>query len=164
MPGETHERRMIVSIHAPHVGRDDRWRAIRATSTSFNPRAPRGARLSGPRGQPGGRRFNPRAPRGARPPRRRPRGAPWAFNPPPPRGAATRAQKTLARVAKFQSTRPTWGATWRPWSTPNAISRFNPRAPRGARHLVGRSRPNSYRFQSTRPTDRKSTRLNSSHL
>ena len=40
-----------------------------------------------------------------------------------------------AHSAKFQSTRPVWGAT-RPDACPTCFDRFNPRAPCGARHFI----------------------------
>ena len=143
---------------------------------SFNPRAPRGARLNGfihlsLRSRVSihaphvgrdklhyaldncGDGFNPRAPRGARP---------TSSTVPPIR-------------SQFQSTRPTWGATRYRGCSPAMAGCFNPRAPRGARRTrgigpspifavsihaphVGRDASNSRinigggQFQSTRPT------------
>ena len=82
-------RNPIVSIHAPHAGRDSPHPLALDVRQRFNPRAPRGARLLVPMPAPlvlpvsihaphAGRdhaavtknrdsgRFNPRAPRGAR--------------------------------------------------------------------------------------------------
>ncbi len=152
-----------VSIHAPRAGRDtlDGPYSQIVAESSFNPRAPRGARRASPVGTMHRRHsFNPRAPRGARlysharnQPQRR------CFNPRAPRGArpgayrrfelssrvsihAPRAGRDVARavrctvVAAFQSTRPARGATThrtaRCW---NELC-FNPRAPRGARPSI----------------------------
>ena len=125
-----------VSIHAPHVGRDDGHRSGTDGRRCFNPRAPRGARLPESFGVWDGRGFNPRAPRGAR-----------------------RNNMVKDRILhKFQSTRPTWGATFPfgPIRLGDVVSihaphvgrdqhgdaailpglhRFNPRAPRGARRM-----------------------------
>ena len=58
-----------ISIHAPREGRDALLPVLSSTMVYFNPRAPRGARLSGLCGfLPRKGHFNPRAPRGARPP------------------------------------------------------------------------------------------------
>ena len=83
---------------------------------SFNPRAPRGARREAPSGAQGIRRFNPRAPRGARQGYR---------------------ELALANL-KFQSARPSRGATGSSNTTQRSEPCFNPRAPRGARLLVKR--------------------------
>ena len=55
-----------VSIHAPHAGRDPGEPTLRATSESFNPRAPCGARRRAPRAQRRGHKFQSTRPmRGA---------------------------------------------------------------------------------------------------
>ena len=97
----------------------------------FNPRAPRGARrASAVSTMTVHADFNPRAPRGARPP----------------------SQATLSRCARFQSTRPSWGATLRHAGAGAHNQNFNPRAPRGARHLLRRLQYVVRTFQSTRPS------------
>ena len=46
MSGASDDRRAVVSIHAPHVGRDPAPARASVPSRRFNPRAPRGARRS----------------------------------------------------------------------------------------------------------------------
>ena len=84
------DRQFPVSIHAPHVGRDQHRQSVSSNSCRFNPRAPRGARRSASR---------------------RTRGAQCRFNPRAPRGARREHIVTTQWEALFQSTRPTWGAT-----------------------------------------------------
>ena len=110
------------------------------TARHFNPRAPRGARPLSMCAIPGCRDFNPHAPRGAR----------------------LRACYADKCDAQFQSTRPSWGATFissrtlskhfisihaplvgrdlRPRASCSTACYFNPRAPRGARLPAGRQR------------------------
>ena len=123
---------------------------------SFNPRAPRGARLipggwhhflgkvsihaphegrdtNGTNGTNGSNGFNPRAPRGARRRSARPVSAhAWFQSTRPTRGATCWAL-AIPTIPKFQSTRPTRGATGGHWCSGLRSHRFNPRAPRGAR-------------------------------
>ena len=56
----------VVSIHAPHAGRDSYPRGSCRPSWSFNPRAPCGARRMNRACASTSRSFNPRAPCGAR--------------------------------------------------------------------------------------------------
>ena len=89
--GET-PRAELVSIHAPRAGRDSLGCVNYSTAKSFNPRAPRGARLSRPANNPERMQFQSTRPaRGATIPRR-----------------------FAARQARFQSTRPARGATYAP--------------------------------------------------
>ena len=171
----------VVSIHAPRAGRDNidcskyyaqvlfqstrpargaTWYSRRAstTSCSFNPRAPRGARLRGrallhERG-----RFNPRAPRGARHPGDRDLFCLSVFQSTRPARGATSADEHSQRLEQvsihapragrdasgtytqsenvvFQSTRPARGATHsdRPERTPKMVSIHAPRAGRDAK-------------------------------
>ncbi len=96
------------------------------------------------------------------------------FNPRAPRGARLLQRKMYLRLAKFQSTRPSWGATRKGWriGKRNPISihaplvgrdkpsphkrrtsrNFNPRAPRGARHVAALYPGVRAIFQSTRPS------------
>ena len=127
-------RAITVSIHAPHVGRDEGFAALIHRLNGFNPRAPRGARLArrnaklrverfqstrptwgATRRRWRGRRpqwsFNPRAPRGARPGSSMPSGVGGCFNPRAPRGARPYPDIAQIITRTFQSTRPTWGAT-----------------------------------------------------
>ena len=100
-----------ISIHAPRVGRDRITPSSAPASRNFNPRAPCGAR---PTVAPVASRavdFNPRAPCGARP------GSPARcqkrsyFNPRAPCGARLRERADRGGAVRFQSTRPVWGAT-----------------------------------------------------
>ena len=79
----------LVSIHAPRVGRDYSLRRSRQLSSSFNPRAPCGARqmtkdMSDPR---------------------------YQFQSTRPVWGATTLSSDTVLSPKFQSTRPVWGAT-----------------------------------------------------
>ena len=153
IPPKRGKREKAISIHAPLAGRDPACRGSRVRPGHFNPRAPRGARPTGPRFHRRSRlNFNPRAPRGARQ---------FVF---------IRTGDTL----EFQSTRPSRGATqpdgWPPdtpaisihaplagrdtrrGSSPAAVTYFNPRAPRGARLTLPMSSARSTVFQSTRPS------------
>jgi len=88
------------------------YRCTPTRSISFNSRAPRGARrVSPPKQVLRMWRFNSRAPRGARltTPSRLP--ATMSFNSRAPRGARQNPQVELLDRAGFQFTRPAWGAT-----------------------------------------------------
>ena len=152
---------LVVSIHAPHAGRD----AVRYKSTyrleSFNPRAPCGARQGAKRSTSHCHRFQSTRPmRGAthytsckfyqnsvsihapRTGRDRCRAAgsvpASSFNPRAPCGARQRLPAVSRHPLGFQSTRPVWGATDRGACDCMARQGFNPRAPCGARlfHIV----------------------------
>ena len=83
--------RSIVSIHVPRAGHDAQLSASCCMFASFNPRAPRGARLSFSKRWPSWFKcFNPRAPRGARPYSRKTTADLLGFNPRAPRGARPR--------------------------------------------------------------------------
>ncbi len=102
---------LMVSIHAPRAGRDlGRIRNYRPRNVSIHaPRAGRDTPRTGARL--GRTSFNPRAPRGARP---SPRNFPLrhrSFNPRAPRGARHNKYKLIRRHLVFQSTRPARGAT-----------------------------------------------------
>ena len=64
---------------------------------------------------------------------------------------ATRGWKKQYNGAKFQSTRPVWGATAPTGSPAERSPNFNPRAPCGARHDVAILILSVIEFQSTRP-------------
>src|SRR5665647_3531490 len=125
----------IVSIHAPHVGRDPRSARTSAARTAFQSTRPtwgatQGAPLSrktevvsihaphvgrdtlAVSGTTHVSSFNPRAPRGARPRNRiRDRGTTCVSIHAPHVGRDAGTGHLCACVYKFQSTRPTWGAT-----------------------------------------------------
>ena len=79
----------IVSIHAPRAGRDCSWASGASAGASFNPRAPRGARL----GFTGSIIM------------------PTAFQSTRPARGATLEKITIYTNPEFQSTRPARGAT-----------------------------------------------------
>ena len=123
----------IISIHAPHAGRDSKGTARTFTASDFNPRAPCGARRNpaADRGSDG--EFQSTRPmRGATPMPSLPPTMIRFQSTRPMRGATT--QDDPDRIAElFQSTRPMRGATIRrPWRN-GARQYFNPRAPCGAR-------------------------------
>ena len=186
-----------ISIHTPRVGRDLRQSASARFPTHFNPHAPCGARrVCCQRRQPkpaisihtprvgrdaviwrmslGNADFNPHAPCGARPPLQRDAWRRGDFNPHAPCGARQcTAARILHAVARFQSTRPVWGATdahagtgacgtdFNPHAPCGArpmllygwllMTNFNPHAPCGARHPSTAFPSYGWRFQSTRP-------------
>ena len=121
--------RAVVSIHAPHAGRDKGASRACSRTSSFNPRAPCGARLLFVRPFWTGRCFNPRAPCGAR----------LAFS------------VALSMPSTFQSTRPMRGATSRRSVRRCSCRCFNPRAPCGARRRVLRGSSRQRRFNPRAP-------------
>jgi len=100
-----------ISIHAPHVGRDGFPSASPPVDGHFNPRAPRGARQITSAATVWLTDFNPRAPRGARRAVNVPCPTSSNFNPRAPRGARRGIFELGGYTYRFQSTRPTWGAT-----------------------------------------------------
>ena len=141
----------MVSIHAPHAGRDVDGNASDAGYSSFNPRAPCGAR--------------PALPFPRRPYR--------VFQSTRPMRGATNAATVLLDGYEFQSTRPVRGATavvrvflragivsihapragrdTMPRIKSSMMRSFNPRAPCGARPDRSSEGVAACRFQSTRP-------------
>ena len=125
----------IISIHAPHTGRDDEVVDFHLRINHFNPRAPYGARQH---------QFflsarplifqSTRPIRGAT--RQKSIYCPLNihFNPRAPYGARLTPQFHAPLDYGFQSTRPIRGATRKSVSTSKAEIDFNPRAPYGARH------------------------------
>ena len=103
-----------ISIHAPLVGRDQLSPSSVSSPHHFNPRAPRGARPAVYGDARLGRIISIHAPlvgrdkvcAGATTRRR-------YFNPRAPRGARLRQAYLMMLPRKFQSTRPSWGATAR---------------------------------------------------
>ena len=80
---------IVISIHAPRVGRDHYAISCISVFPHFNPRSPCGERLSRPSAHRAGKHFNPRSPCGERLP----------------------AQPQQPAQKPFQSTLPVWGAT-----------------------------------------------------
>jgi len=101
-----------VSIHAPRAGRDRLALATTRSNASFNPRAPRGARLTTWPHTPPPMRFQSTRPaRGATSLASWDRPVPDSFNPRAPRGARPNIAAATPVAAWFQSTRPARGAT-----------------------------------------------------
>ena len=129
-------RSLVISIHAPRVGRDLPLRRHIRLERNFNPRAPCGARRGRSCVMWRRRNFNPRAPCGARP----------------------HVVNSTVLGSGFQSTRPVWGATFKREGCVTCamisihaprvgrdcghpllrllVDNFNPRAPRGARRTA----------------------------
>ena len=145
-----------VSIHAPRTGRDSIPTSPKSRLTSFNPRAPHGARLCVRKTCACVRAFQSTRPaRGATGPSRD-EGARVGVSIHAPRtGRDGRHRSGRPVIHRFQSTRPARGATILLWliisyppvsihaprtgrdddvfTSKAGISRFNPRAPHGAR-------------------------------
>ena len=119
--GATLRRRPVlpsqaISIHAPREGCDLAYLFSRWPPGNFNPRTPRGVRLSAPMSTALLCHFNPRTPRGVRLPLiPSQRAAIRNFNPRTPRGV-----RPLRRVRR-----------------PAPRGDFNPRTPRGVRLQAG---------------------------
>ena len=123
-----------VSIHAPRAGRDDGAHSIRTAKSSFNPRAPCGARRLVERFAQRLDGFNPRAPCGARPVRlgRRVEGELVSIHA-PRAGRDSPSRTTRCSTICFNPRAPC-GARRPPCMRPRRRRRrFNPRAPCGAR-------------------------------
>ena len=132
----TRSPRLVISIHAPRVGRDQPVSLAPVLPKNFNPRAPCGARpgelinflaqydisIHAPRvGRDASVRlvnsasfnFNPRAPCGARRSLDSLGRSQFGFQSTRPVwGATAVASISFAMFSKFQSTRPVWGATF----------------------------------------------------
>ena len=120
---------IAVSIHAPRVGRDA-FKVLSLSAIVVSIHAPRvGRDMISDFLLQRDSCFNPRAPCGARP--------------------TTRL--TRCATARFQSTRPVWGATWFFQKHYHHQISFNPRAPCGARHGKAAELVETAKFQSTRP-------------
>ncbi len=163
-----------VSIHAPRAGRDYSPAAGPIPCTSFNPRAPCGARLltrhqrhfmrqfqsTRPvRGATLARKigtaflvcFNPRAPCGARPINHQHHEVTKMFQSTRPVRGATREGRLMGMAAVVSIHAPRAGRDYRRAGGMAGDRSFNPRAPCGAR--LGRAQRTLKResFQSTRP-------------
>ena len=120
----------MVSIHAPHAGRDMQAKLALLSPDGFNPRAPRGARLT--------RQIAGCILVGFQSTR-------------PTRGATRKSVDGFAKV-KVSIHAPHAGRDSHVFSAPGARRRFNPRAPRGARPSLVVKASRASMFQSTRPT------------
>ena len=102
----------IVSIHAPRVGRDAHGREWPCALSSFNPRAPCGARLTGGTRTSTAPTVSIHAPRVGRDYHDvSQRGVYSTFQSTRPVWGATKKDPARAARMMFQSTRPVWGAT-----------------------------------------------------
>ena len=119
----------MVSIHAPRTGRDLSMSWASSTTSSFNPRAPHGARRVTPFQHPHTCKFQSTR---------------------PARGATSTGDCRTCPSA-FQSTRPARGATSQSGFQIMTLNSFNPRAPHGARPACQCHRDQTVSFQSTRP-------------
>ena len=132
-PGKTY---LLISIHAPHTGRDSYSRPDRSGTPPFQSTRPiRGATPAGPVRRSCRRYFNPRAPYGAR------LGWPWIgtwslsyFNPRAPYGARRKIQIKNAGKSIISIHAPHTGRDAQSGlSNGDFLLHFNPRAPYGAR-------------------------------
>ena len=130
------------SIHAPLAGRDEQA-GIFGVIFDISIHAPLAGRDSY-RGNACqyAKHFNPRAPRGARP---------FFFD-------------VLLGTVKFQSTRPSRGATLAPPLRIGTPENFNPRAPRGARPVTKPMPLRRAIFQSTRPSRGATANVHKNHV
>ena len=140
-----------ISIHAPRVGRDLVTKGGRWPDGYFNPRAPCGARPMHTVIAPDTSNFNPRAPCGARLTAGL---STWCVakfqSTRPVWGATTRFAVLEERMKVFQSTRPVWGATWRHSVWRNNQS-FQSTRPVWGATIMNRGEFSYDVFQSTRP-------------
>ena len=107
---------VVISIHAPHAGRDGVRPKMLMTWSNFNPRAPCGARLFSSSFSSIGSEFQSTRPM---------------------RGATPARIISLRPICEFQSTRPMRGATTQQSRLSGLEKNFNPRAPCGARPIFG---------------------------
>ena len=91
-------RKEFISIHAPREGCDETQERVLHNRINFNPRTPRGVRLSEYRRRHTRYNFNPRTPRGVRRWPIRSCISLWNFNPRTPRGVR---QQTLPKSREF---------------------------------------------------------------
>ena len=142
--------------------------------TSFNPRAPHGARLyeylmmavvtpfqstRPARGATASQTtlivarigFNPRAPHGARQVAMQKALPDLGFNPRAPHGARHPSRQDGHHGQRVSIHAPRTGRDARLWTSPAISGGFNPRAPHGARHPVISNVRFTLKFQSTRP-------------
>ena len=150
---EVDGKTVVISIHAPHAGRDRKSYPCRmGGSTYFTPRAPCGARPLVPGiYQLLKNHFNPRTPCGARRQIHQDHRLTMEFQSTRPMRGATKVMVPTFCQRVFQSTRPVRGATallyTAAWSY--AISIHAPRA--GRDHSCLESQSAMPLFQSTRP-------------
>ena len=130
---------MLISIHAPRVGRDNSKFPVGAKPKHFNPRAPCGARQHRRAYTQNQSAISIHAPRVGRDPSEIPAESILSnFNPRAPCGARPKRNTRRVNSIKFQSTRPVWGATF---AVAVAISvlPISIHAPRVGRDSIGQS-------------------------
>ncbi len=144
-------KRGQVSIHAPRAGRDTRGYTTDAGRSSFNPRAPRGARQYRNAAEGVPTCFNPRAPRGARLHSSCRHITPHAVSIHAPRAGRDLQRDTPPEYKAVSIHAPRAGRDRARGHDERGMDGFNPRAPRGARHTLERMPDAGPMFQSTRP-------------
>ena len=125
---------MLISIHAPRMGRDGSAGQSSARTAHFNPRAPHGARRDSEAHNVTMLRISIHAPRMGRDflASKSSRLSPISIHA-PRMGRDAQVQQYALAMTQFQSTRPAWGATAVPVQQRWLHAHFNPRAPHGAR-------------------------------
>ena len=142
---------IIISIHAPRVGRDVPASTSSNVYFDFNPRAPCGARLYTRRRWMGVKYFNPRAPCGARQQAQSFMQLLKYFNPRAPCGARRLTRLSSASGMRISIHAPRVGRDIYKAYHNGVIDNFNPRAPCGARLTLAGGLQGGEKFQSTRP-------------
>src|ERR1035441_3863808 len=143
---------IIVSIHAPHEGRDAISAVTWSTITGFQSTRPtRGATARWPSATIRGLRFNPRAPRGARPCIYLDSTAHLAFQSTRPTRGATGHDLRRRYMLSVSIHAPHEGRDQRVRREDRLYERFNPRAPRGARRTRCRCCRTYYCFNPRAP-------------
>ena len=143
----------LISIHAPHTGRDSPMECIYRKTGQFQSTRPiRGATLTPPGIYQASAVFQSTRPiRGATILCCLTSSGLWDFNPRAPYGARLRHTLPPQSSSPFQSTRPIRGATSMASAASHCAGNFNPRAPYGARHPQSQAHWCEASFQSTRP-------------
>ena len=124
----------VISIHAPHAGRDPPAVSARSRTMDFNPRAPCGARPAMTTRRLRSPDFNPRAPCGARPQPTVRTFSESEFQSTRPMRGATRFTCIIGSGPRISIHAPHAGRDWVQDQNGNLPDNFNPRAPCGARH------------------------------
>jgi len=96
-------------------------------------------------------RFNPRPPRGGRLTAANGTAPVFSFNPRPPRGGRLVVSEAMEEVLKVSIHAPRVGGDGNTLMTAFDTLRFNPRPPRGGRHLIAWPHHQRSQFQSTPP-------------
>ena len=129
----------IISIHAPHAGRDLSLYIVQTHDNNFNPRAPCGARLTSRMYTLSAASFQSTRPM---------------------RGATLIPELAIRPMATISIHAPHAGRDHPPILKPYQEMYFNPRAPCGARPIAGSISNSTWKFQSTRPMRGATLRYN----